>query len=455
MSRRPPSPTTEYCAKFLGLGHRDWQLEMTAPFDVIVVGGGPGGSAAAAAALRRGLTVAQIDRYRFPRMKPCGGGVTIKSTKALPSDLLVPFHGESRTLEFNVWQKRQNRFTRASTTLLRMVVRPEFDNWFVSENAKRRGFQFFDDERVLELAFDGVFTVRTSKRVLHARHLVGADGAYSMVNKHYRVTTPKGFAVAVEVALRRDHAELAAEIPPCFDFGAVGRGYGWVFPKDDHWNVGLYTLDKNKSLRAELVAYIANKGFRVRGDPLASFEAHQFPYGGYRIAIPDAPVYIVGDAGGFGDPIMGEGIYHALESGRIAGETIADCVDGRASHAAYYNRLKPSVLMDTFVTYQLSREFYRNVDKALTILENPFIWRPIAQGYAAGATFSRSIINAWRLLPKAVVQNDFRYERAGVSQPMALDGPFRGLPSLCEPLLRRAQRRLGLRPSPPTREGSV
>lgn len=428
---------------------------MAAPFDVIVVGGGPGGSSAAAAALRRGLTVAQIDRYRFPRVKPCGGGVTIKSTNALPADLAVPFHGESRSLEFNVWQKRQNRFTRASTTLLRMVVRPEFDNWFVSENAKRPGFQFFDDERVLELTFDGTFTVRTSKRVLHARHLVGADGAYSMVNKQYRVTAPKGFAVAVEVALRRDQAELSAEIAPSFDFGAIGRGYGWVFPKDDHWNVGLYTLDKNKSLREELVAYITKKGFRVRGDPLATFAAHQFPYGGYRIAIPDAPVYIVGDAGGFGDPIMGEGIYHALESGRIAGETIADCVDGRASPAAYYERLKPSVLMDTFVTYLVSREFYRNVDKALTILENPFLWRPIAQGYAAGATFSRSITNAAWLLPKAVVLNEFSYERTGISQPMALGGPFRGLLYLCEPLLRRAQRRLGLGPPPTAREGSV
>ena len=428
---------------------------MTAPFDVIVVGGGPGGSSAAAAALRRGLTVAQIDRYRFPRMKPCGGGVTIKATNALPADLAVPYHGESRSLEFNVWQKRQNQFTRASATLLRMVVRPEFDNWFVSENSKRAGFRFFDDERVLEIAFDGVFTVRTSKRVLRARHLVGADGAYSMVNKQYRITAPKGFAVAVEVALRRDDVELARETAPCFDFGAIARGYGWVFPKDDHWNIGLYTLDKNKNLREALVAYIAKKGFQVRGDPLATFEAHQFPYGGYRVAIPDAPVYIVGDAGGFGDPMMGEGIYHALESGRIAGETIADCVAGHASHATYYQRLKPSVLMDTFVTYQVSREFYRNVDKALTILENPFIWRPVAEGYATGATFSRSIANAWWLLPKSVVRNDFRYEREGVSQQMALRGPFRGLLYLCEPVLRRVQRRVGLRPSLPTREGSV
>ena len=67
-----------------------------------------------------------------------------------------------------------------------MVVRPEFDNWFVVENRQRPGFHFFDDERVLDIAFDGVFSVRTSKQMLRGRHLVGADGAYSMVNKQFQ-----------------------------------------------------------------------------------------------------------------------------------------------------------------------------------------------------------------------------------------------------------------------------
>ena len=419
---------------------------MTTTFDVIVVGGGPGGSSAAAAALRRGLSVVQLDRYKFPRMKPCGGGVTIKACNALPFDLSPVLRGESREIEFNVWQKRQNRFTRKSTALLRMVVRPEFDNWLVSENLKMPGFQFFDDDRVLDVSYDddGLFTVRTSNRILRGRQLVGADGAYSIVNKLFRVTQPKGFAVAAEVMLRRDDTMLTEAGPPCFDFGAISSGYGWVFPKDDHWNVGLYTLGKPKNLKQELLTYIEKKGFQMSGDPLGTLEAHRFPYGGYQVTVPNAPVYVVGDAGGFGDPIMGEGIYHAIESGRIAGETIADCLAGKVGHEAYYQRLKQSVLLDTFVTYQVSKEFYRNVDKALTILENPFIWRPFIEGYADGATFSRSIARAWWLLQKTFVLGQFRYRRAGVSQPLALGGPVRGLAYLCEPVVRRVQRRLGL-----------
>src|SRR5687767_10365129 len=287
-------------------------------FDVIVVGAGPGGSNAAAVALRHGLSVAQVDKSRFPRVKPCGGGLTIKSCRALQFDLQPMLRGESREFEFNVLHRCTNQFAHLRSAVLRMVDRPQFDNWLVSENLKAPRFRFFEDERVLDISYDGLFQVRTSKRLLQGRHLVGADGAYSLVNRLFSITQPLGFAVAVEVTLRRDRATLPAETPPCFDFGAVESGYGWVFPKDDHWNVGLYTLNKSRHLREQLAAYIAVKGFRIEGDPLATFAGHQFPYGGYRITLPEAPVYIVGDAGGFGDPIVGEGIYQALESGRIA-----------------------------------------------------------------------------------------------------------------------------------------
>jgi flavin-dependent dehydrogenase len=269
-----------------------------------------------------------------------------------------------------------------------MVVRAQFDDYLVSLNLKTQGFQFFDDERVVDITYDRWFRVRTTKRTLVGRQLVGADGAYGIVDRVFSIGRPRGHAVAVEVALRRDQAMVAVEPPPSFDIGVIDRGYGWVFPKDDHWNVGLFTLGKSRTLRQQLTAYVAAKGFQVKADPLATLEAHRFPYGGYRVSLPTAPVYLVGDAGGFGDALTGEGIYHALESGRIAGETAYDYLAGKEEHRSYYQRLRRSVLADTFVTFQAARVFYRNLDRAAALVENSLVWCPMIRGYATGITLA-------------------------------------------------------------------
>ena len=364
---------------------------MTVTFDMIVVGAGPAGSNAAAVALRHGLTVGQVDRYRFPREKPCGGGITVKATNALRLDLKPALRGEFDQVEVNVWQRSVNRFTTRPLPVLRMVVRSQFDDCLVTQNLSTSGFQFFDDERVLDITYDQRFRVRTSRRVLLGRHLVGADGAYGVVNRVIPVARPKGHAVAVEVRLGREDATLPAPTPPCFDIGVIDWGYGWVFPKDDHWNVGLYTLSKSRTLRQQLTSYIAAKGFRLKIDPLATFVAHRFPYGGYRVSMPQVPVYLVGDAGGFGDALTGEGIYHALESGRIAGETIYECLAGRVRAQAYYRRLRKSVLADTFTTYHLARKLYSHLESFAALLENPRLSGPLIAGYTRGVRMAESL----------------------------------------------------------------
>src|SRR5437764_7859479 len=53
-------------------------------YDVLVVGGGPAGSTTAYRLAEAGASVLLVDNARFPRDKPCGGGLTMRAVRQLP-----------------------------------------------------------------------------------------------------------------------------------------------------------------------------------------------------------------------------------------------------------------------------------------------------------------------------------------------------------------------------------
>src|SRR3990172_6744762 len=56
-------------------------------YDAIVAGAGPAGSTAARILARKGASVLLLERARFPRDKPCGGGVTLRAAACHELDL--------------------------------------------------------------------------------------------------------------------------------------------------------------------------------------------------------------------------------------------------------------------------------------------------------------------------------------------------------------------------------
>src|SRR5881628_610676 len=59
-----------------------------ATYDAVVAGAGPAGSTAARLLAERGASVLLLDKHRFPRDKPCGGGVTLRAAAVQDIDLL-------------------------------------------------------------------------------------------------------------------------------------------------------------------------------------------------------------------------------------------------------------------------------------------------------------------------------------------------------------------------------
>jgi geranylgeranyl reductase family protein len=364
-------------------------------FDLCVVGAGPAGSSAAAAALARGLSVLQVDAAAFPRVKPCAGGLTTRAVRALPLELGPLARGEHREFEFNAWGARGVRYS-CSAPLLTMVDRPALDQRMVEANRASPRLAFHGGTRVRVLAFvDGRFELRTEHALFRAAQLVGADGANGLVRRTFPRSRPRGRAVAVEINLPAEALAAQPVVDPCFDFGVLPRGYGWVFPKDGLVSVGLYSLaDGLSGLRERLLAYLAAKGLRCRVDPLACFEAHTIPLGGHDLVADDVPVYLAGDAAGLADALTGEGIYHALASGRVAGELAADVAAGRASPREYRARLEEPVLGDTRWSWRLAGPFYRQPALALRLLDASGLWRPLVHGTGSGVGLKRSLVRA-------------------------------------------------------------
>jgi flavin-dependent dehydrogenase len=93
-----------------------------------------------------------------------------------------------------------------------------------------------------------------------------------------------------------------------------------VFPKEGHANYGVGGwASEGPRLRQHLRRLCAAHGVDVAS--LVDLQGRRLPIRGTTVAAR-GPVLLVGDAAGLVDPLSGDGIHHALLSGRLAAEAI-------------------------------------------------------------------------------------------------------------------------------------
>ena len=121
------------------------------------------------------------------------------------------------------------------------------------------------------------------------------------------------------------------------DLGGVAGGYGWVFPKGEHLNVGVGGWKYAAfTLRPKLGDLCRRYGF----DParLENLRGHHLPLRTAGAPIARGPVALVGDAAGLVDPISGEGIHMAFASGRLAADQALRYLAGETGGMEAYER---------------------------------------------------------------------------------------------------------------------
>jgi geranylgeranyl reductase family protein len=329
-------------------------------FDAVVIGAGPAGSTAAYRLAGAGASVLLVDRARFPRDKPCGGGLTDRAVDQIPFDVTPVVEDAVSTFELGLAYRR--RFERRSKTpLLLMTQRHRLDA-FLAEQAAQAGAVFREGAKVTDVEADGRLTVDGVK--VRAGALVGADGVNGTTARSIGLDGGRDLAVALEGNVpyeALDESRYRGRV--LVELGTVPGGYAWVFPKGDHVNVGVGGWQREgPRLRAHLSRVCREHG--IPDERLEGMRGFRLPMRRAGAAAATQRTLLVGDAAGLVDPLSGDGMYEAFVSARLAAEAVlADRLEAYAPALA--RALNPhlaaswgaKVALERFprVTYNIAR----------------------------------------------------------------------------------------------------
>ena len=290
-------------------------------FDVLVVGAGPSGSTAAYRLASQGASVLLADKARFPRDKPCGGGLTMRAVRQLPFSVEPVV--EDRTTSVRLGLDFRGRFERTTEKPLVLMTQRSRLDAFLAEQAADAGAEFRDGARVNDITLldDGVRATVDGHKVA-ASWLFCADGVNGTAARTIGLDDGRTYGVALEgnvgysaVAEEDYRGKLFLEL------ANVPGGYGWVFPKGDHVNVGVGGWEREgPRLREHLSRFCREYG--IPESSLENVRGYRLPLLHARARLAKGRAALLGDAAGLVDPLSGDGIYEAFLSAKLSVQAV-------------------------------------------------------------------------------------------------------------------------------------
>jgi len=297
--------------------------------DLIIIGGGPAGTSAAISAARRGASVLLLERGRFPRHKVCGEFVSAESLNLL-KDLLDLQHA---TLLRDAVRIPRTRLFLDGRTLHATVDPPaasiaRFDLdaalWHSAESA---GVDARQQVTVQSVSGSGPFRIVTASEEFEARALVNASGRWSNLNL---AAAQSGIQPEKWLGAKAHFAEPTSD--PSVDLYFFEGGYCGVQPS------GTGRVNASAMVRADVASSLPevfaqhpalrerSRNWTLVSDPVSTSPLI------FRNPQPERnAVLMAGDAAGFVDPFVGDGISLALRSGSLAARSLGSFFSGEAS----------------------------------------------------------------------------------------------------------------------------
>ena len=310
-------------------------------FDVAIVGAGPAGSTAAARLGEVGLRVLLLEKAKaFPREKPCGGGITARALTRLPftRDLLSEVSVNALTKMY-VESPDRTGFEYEDPNgdpILYLVRRIEWDA-ALFRRASSRVTEVAMGATVTGMVtdLDSVTLTCADARSFRSRVVLGADSANSVIARLSGLRTGEvhgQFAVDMMEETpytqldtpHRDRVTLLLSLPSSY-------GYGYIFPKQDHINLGFgsgpdyfveHVRGRAKEHHLGFVEQMKQRGFATGESHPENYRAFPIPISGPLDTTYADRILLAGDAAGMVNAFSAEGIYFAMVSGDLAADAI-------------------------------------------------------------------------------------------------------------------------------------
>lgn len=304
----------------------------------IVIGAGPAGAAAAMRLARsKDVECLVLERKTVPRTKACGSGLSPWTLRYL--DLLGvgdqvrqrAFRIDGAIIAGTDGEGVELRGDHETAILLRST----FDELLIRE-AERRGAILHEGTRVRRIeTHHGALGVQTERGTFEADVVLDCSGATGGFDRERR---RERRGSALEGTLHTimgwyEGVQGTSDVVELFFDRELKPHYGWVFPEGPRRvNIGIcYAPRKGGSnARERFQSFLDRRlGPRLKGAQLLE------PWIGHPVNVSSAPrgltapgVLRAGEAGWLADFATAEGIYHALVSGQLAAEHVAEQAEG-------------------------------------------------------------------------------------------------------------------------------